>query len=107
MSKNMSMVFVELLLILAFFGHGDEELFHCDDCRFVDPRLVIGDDPGREGWIICGTLMEILAHCDAMFLLLRVQQSGQTWQRHAACSVPTLELSALTRMTHQQYQQCR
>jgi hypothetical protein len=29
MSKNtMSMVFVELRLILAFFGRGDEGLFH-------------------------------------------------------------------------------
>jgi hypothetical protein len=42
----------------------------------VDPRLVTGDDPGREGWIIRGTLTEILAHCDAMFLQLRGQQSG-------------------------------
>jgi hypothetical protein len=32
MSKNtMSMVFVELRLILAFFGRGDDGLFHCDD----------------------------------------------------------------------------
>jgi hypothetical protein len=70
------MVFFELQLILAFFSHGDDGLFHCDDCRFVsvvpvDPRLVTSDDPGREGWIICSMLTEILAHCDAMFLLLR------------------------------------
>jgi hypothetical protein len=31
---------------------------------------------------------------------------GQTWQRHAACSIPKLGLSALTHTTHQQYQQC-
>jgi hypothetical protein len=32
MSKNtMSMVFTELRLILAFFGRGDDGLFHCDD----------------------------------------------------------------------------
>jgi hypothetical protein len=32
MSKNtISMAFVELTLILAFFGRGDDGLFHCDD----------------------------------------------------------------------------
>jgi hypothetical protein len=36
MSKNtMSMVFVELWLILTFFGRGDDGIFHCDDWRFV------------------------------------------------------------------------
>jgi hypothetical protein len=36
MSKNMmSMVFVELWLILTFFGRGDDRLFQCDDCCFV------------------------------------------------------------------------
>jgi hypothetical protein len=43
LSKNtMSMVFVELRLILAFFGRGDDEFFHCDD--FVSgsyPWLVV------------------------------------------------------------------
>jgi hypothetical protein len=29
--SRMSMVFVELRLILAFFSLGDDELFHCDD----------------------------------------------------------------------------
>jgi hypothetical protein len=38
--------------------------------------LVTGDDPGRKGWIIHGMLTEILAHCNAIFFLLRVQQSG-------------------------------
>jgi hypothetical protein len=73
--------------------------------RFVpiDPRLVTGDDPGHEGLIICGMLTEILAHCDAMFLRLGSAVGGQTWQRHAAFSIPTLGLSALTHMAHQQY----
>jgi hypothetical protein len=113
MSKNtMSMVFIELRLILAFFGHEDDGLFYCGNCRFVsvvpvNPRLVTGDDPGREGWIIRVTLTEILAHCDAMFLLLMGQQSGDKLGcEHAACSIPTLGLSALTCTKHQQYQQC-
>jgi hypothetical protein len=29
------MIFVELQLILAFFGRGDDGLFHCYDCRFI------------------------------------------------------------------------
>jgi hypothetical protein len=29
--RTMSMAFVELWLILAFFGRGDDGLFHCDD----------------------------------------------------------------------------
>jgi hypothetical protein len=45
MSKNtMSMVFVELRVVLTFFGHGDDGLFHCDDCPFVSgsyPWLVV------------------------------------------------------------------
>jgi hypothetical protein len=76
------MVFVELRLILAFFGHGDEgvlplrRLLLCLRVVPVDPSLVTGDDPRHEGWIIRRTLMEILAHCDAMFFLLRGQQLG-------------------------------
>jgi hypothetical protein len=36
MLKNMmSMVFIELRLILAFFGSGDDGVFHSDDCGFV------------------------------------------------------------------------
>jgi hypothetical protein len=35
----------------------------------VDPRLITGDDPGREGWIIRGMLTEILAHCNAMSMM--------------------------------------
>jgi hypothetical protein len=35
----------------------------------VNPRLVTGDDPEREGWIIRGTLTEILTHCDAMSMM--------------------------------------
>jgi hypothetical protein len=70
----------------------------------IDPRLVTSDDPGREGWIIC-------AHGDLDTLQRDVPSAqrsavrGQTWQWHAACSIPTLGLSVLTHTTHQQYQQ--
>jgi hypothetical protein len=78
-----SIVLIELQLILTLFGHGDDGLFHCDDCHIVsvvsvNPRLVTGDDPGLEGWIICGTLTEILAHCDTMLLLLQGSNSAAT-----------------------------
>jgi hypothetical protein len=59
----------------------------------IDPRLVNGDDGGHEGWIICGMLTEILAHCDTMFLLLRGQQSGDCLQ--SPNDTPTISAMSL------------
>ena len=97
--KSMSMFLFTLWTCLAFFGRGDVGLLHCEDCCSipVDPRLDSSDDPRHQGWVIQGTLMEILTNFGTEFLLIGVKSQSTNFAAlqcmfksdvRIACTVP-------------------
>ena len=52
----------------------------------VDPSLIPSDDPRHEGWIIQGSLTEILTDLGMEFLLIRDMQPGHKTLQQCACS---------------------
>lgn len=71
---NISEQFLMLLLTwYACFGHGNDGLFHWDDCCFwvipINPTFVICYDLGEKVWVISGLFMNLTADTHTVLLL--------------------------------------
>lgn len=78
----MIILWTEMQPCHAFFGRGNEYLFHCNDCFvskvvFVDSTFVTDDDPRYEEWVINDALTKILIDINVVFFVLCGQQEGE------------------------------